>query len=269
VTSSDPIMPPVAPRQRPGFVEDFRRFFVRGLATVMPTLITLWLLVRLWDFLWEIIGQNVILFVPWLWKKLVEYQLLPDQTTQYIDWYWGSDQARTRILGVVLAVVLVYVVGVAVGNFIGSTLWRLGEMAVMRVPLVRAIYPSVKQVTDFVLAERRQDQLLRGRVVAIEPHAKGIWSVGLVTGAGLRPLSETVGQDMVTVFIPSTPTAFTGYVVVVPRETLVELPLSVEEAMRLLVSGGVIEPENSDSGRGRITIDRVQSEPAPAEEARG
>jgi uncharacterized membrane protein len=262
-------MPRLTPRQRPSFVEDFRRFFVRGLATVLPTLITLWLLVRLWDFLWETIGQNVILGVPWIWKKLVEYQLLPDQTSQYIDSYWSSDQPHSRILGVVLAVVLVYVVGVAVGNFIGSTLWRLGEMAVMRVPLVRAIYPSVKQVTDFVLAERRQDQMLRGRVVAIEPHAKGIWSVGLVTGGGLRPLSESVGQDMVTVFIPSTPTAFTGYVVVVPRETLVELPLTVEEAMRLLVSGGVIEPDHSDSGRGRISTDRVQSEVAPADEVRG
>jgi uncharacterized membrane protein len=111
--------------------------------------------------------------------------------------------------------------------------------------------------------------MLRGRVVAIEPHAKGIWSVGLVTGGGLRPLSESVGQDMVTVFIPSTPTAFTGYVVVVPRETLVELPLTVEEAMRLLVSGGVIEPDHSDSGRGRISTDRVQSEVAPADEVRG
>jgi uncharacterized membrane protein len=269
VTRTDPTMPPAAPRQRPGFAEDFRRFFVRGLATVMPTLITLWLLVRLWDFLWETIGQNVILGVPWMWKKLVEYQLLPDQTSQYIDSYWSSDQPHSRILGVVLAVVLVYVVGVAVGNFIGSTLWRLGEMAVMRVPLVRAIYPSVKQVTDFVLAERRQDQMLRGRVVAVEPHAKGIWSVGLVTGGGLRPLSESVGQDMVTVFIPSTPTAFTGYVVVVPRETLIELPLTVEEAMRLLVSGGVIEPDRSDSGRGRISPDRVQSDVAPADEVRG
>jgi uncharacterized membrane protein len=264
VTSTDATITRPLPRQRPGFVEDFRRFFFRGLATVLPTLITLWLLVRLWDFLWDTIGQNVILVVPLMWKKLVEWQLLPEASGQSIDTYWSGDQLHTRIVGVVLAIVLVYIVGVAVGNFIGSTLWRLGEMAVMRVPLVRAIYPSVKQVTDFVLAERKKDQLLSGRVVAVEPHAKGIWSIGLVTGSGLRPLTESVGQDMVTVFVPSTPTAFTGYVIVVPRETVVELPLTVEEAMRLLVSGGVIEPGQIDSGRGRISIEGVQSSVVPA-----
>ena len=61
-----------------------------------------------------------------------------------------------------------------------------------------------------------------------------------MTGAGLKPLSDAVKQDMVTVFIPSSPTAFSGYVVVVPRDSVVELPLKVEEAMRLLVSGGVV-----------------------------
>jgi uncharacterized membrane protein len=64
----------------------------------------------------------------------------------------------------------------------------------------------------------------------------------LVTGSGVRPLNEVAGAEMVTVFIPSSPTAFSGYVVVVPRDTLVELPLKVEEAMRMLVSGGVVSP---------------------------
>ena len=76
----------------------------------------------------------------------------------------------------------------------------------------------------------------------MQPHEQGIWSIGLVTGGGLRPLSEATGEEMVTVFVPSTPTAFSGYVLVVPRDAVVELPLTVEEAMRLLVSGGVIVP---------------------------
>jgi uncharacterized membrane protein len=111
----------------------------------------------------------------------------------------------------------------------------------MRIPLIRAIYPAVKQVTDFVLADKK-NQFAGSRVVAVEPHAKGIWSIGLVTGAGIRRLSDALGTDMVTVFIPSSPTAFSGYVLVVPRESVVELPLTVEQAMRLLLSGGVIDP---------------------------
>jgi uncharacterized membrane protein len=78
--------------------------------------------------------------------------------------------------------------------------------------------------------------------VAVRPHSDEIWSIGLVTGAGIKSLTEAVGTDMVTVFIPSSPTSFSGYVLVVPRDRVIELPLSVEEAMRLLVTGGVSGP---------------------------
>jgi uncharacterized membrane protein len=99
----------------------------------------------------------------------------------------------------------------------------------------------VKQVTDFVLADRRS-QIQASRVVAVRPHADDIWSIGLVTGPGLKSLTDVVGTEMLTVFIPSSPTSFSGYVLVVPRSKVVELPLSVEEAMRLLVTGGVSGP---------------------------
>jgi uncharacterized membrane protein len=77
-------------------------------------------------------------------------------------------------------------------------------------------------------------------VVAVQPHEKGIWSIGLVTGAGVKSLTDATGIEMVTVFVPSSPTSFSGYVLVVPRSEVVELPLKVEEAMRLLISGGVL-----------------------------
>src|SRR5205823_1303164 len=88
----------------------------------------------------------------------------------------------------------------------------------------------------------RSSQFQASRVVACQPHEKGIWSIGLVTGSGLRQLSDATSEEMVTVFIPSSPTAFSGYVRMVPRDSVVELPLTVEEAMRLLISGGVITP---------------------------
>src|SRR5262249_51113124 len=89
---------------------------------------------------------------------------------------------------------------------------------------------------------RKAGQFEESRVVAVHARDPNVWSIGLVTGSGLRPLSEMVGGEMVTVFIPSSPTAFSGYVVVVSRDAVVELPLKVEEAMRLLVSGGVVAP---------------------------
>jgi uncharacterized membrane protein len=135
----------------------------------------------------------------------------------------------------------VYMVGVLVGNFIGRTFWRLGELAVLRIPLVRAIYPAVKQVTDLFLSDRA-GAFAGSRVVAVQHRAQDVWTIGLVTGPGLRSLTDSTGDEMVTVFVPSTPTAFSGYVVVVPRHAVVELPLKVEEAMRLLVTGGVLGP---------------------------
>jgi uncharacterized membrane protein len=158
---------------------------------------------------------------------------------------------------VVLAVLAIYIVGVFVGNLLGRTMWRLAEHGVMKVPLLRGIYPAVKQITDFVLSEKT-DQFQASKVVAVEPHAKGIWSIGLVTGGGLRRISDATGQEMVTVFVPSSPTAFSGYVLVVPKSSVIELPLKVEEAMRLLVSGGVISPITGAGG----TVTGVGTVPA-------
>jgi uncharacterized membrane protein len=226
------------PRKRVSFSEDFRRFFQRGLAALLPTLITIWLLIWVWNFLWNSLGVHLLWVV-----KYIQYNLAgPDAQWGYVDRMW---ELRTpvwlkQLVGVTLAIVLVYVVGLFVGNLIGRTFWRLGEKLAMKIPIIRAIYPAVKQVTDFLLQERAQLQF--SRVVAVQPHASNIWSIGLVTGAGLRPLHEATGTEMVTVFVPSSPTAFSGYVLVVPRDSVVELPWTVEEAMRLLVSGGVINP---------------------------
>jgi uncharacterized membrane protein len=235
-------LPPGRP-EKVTFSKDFRQFFLRGLAALLPTLITVLLLLWIWNALWEYLGQHLIYAVRWIWLGLVNVGLVPERPAGFIYNYLNKDQFRTRLLGVLLAILLVYIVGLLVGNLIGRTFWKLGETLLMKVPVVRAIYPAVKQITDFVLTDRTQ-QFQSSRVVAVQPHEKGIWSIGLVTGPGLRPLSDVTGQEMVTVFVPSSPTAFSGYVLVVPRASVVELPLKVEEAMRLLVSGGVIGPAN-------------------------
>jgi uncharacterized membrane protein len=252
----DPKVTPKSPRRRrASFAEDFRRFFVRGMAALLPTLITLWLLVKLWEFLWEALGRHIIYVIRLVWLTLVERKVLPEQPALYIKHVLSSDLWWVQVLGVLLAVLLVYVVGVFVGNFIGRQFWRLGELAAMRVPLVRAIYPAVKQVTDLFLADRT-GQFAGSRVVAVQHRAQEVWTIGLVMGPGIRALSEMTGDETVSVFVPSTPTAFSGYVVLVPRQNVVELPISVEDAMRLLVSGGVLAPTGKK--KGGMTNDEVR-----------
>jgi uncharacterized membrane protein len=229
-----------APRQRRS-----RRFFLRGLKTLLPTLITLTLIVWVWNFLWENLGRHLI----WV-LQYVQFQLDEPDTRQWgkVYRYWNTPESAytepawwVPVVGVSLAVLMIYFVGLLVGNLIGRTFWRIGESLVIKIPVIRAIYPAAKQITDFLLREK-STQFQESRVVACRPHANDIWSVGLVTGSGLKPLDTIAGEELVTVFIPSSPTAFSGYVVMVPRSRVVELPLNVEEAMRLLISGGVLTP---------------------------
>lgn len=213
---------------------------MRGLATLLPTLITFWLLVKIWDFLWETVGRPIIGVAGWVVKGgrlTIPRGEEIDQYIRSLDW----PQWVQQLLGVGVAIVLVYLIGLLIGNLIGRTMWRLAEATLIRIPIIRAVYPAVKQITDYLLSDHK-GQFAGSRVVACQPHEKGIWSIGLITGPGLATLSESTGNEMVTVFVPSSPTAFSGYVLVVPRSEIVELPLKVEEAMRLLISGGVIHP---------------------------
>ncbi len=219
-----------------------RTFFKRGLKALLPTLITLSLIVWIWNFLWDQFGRHVI----WVIQN-IQYQLSGEEAQwSRIARDWQNDSGApswgAQLLGVSLSLLLVYFVGLLVGNLIGRTFWKLGESLAMKIPVVRAIYPAVKQVTDFLLRERSAGQFEDSRVVACRPHANDIWSIGLVTGSGIKTLNDRIDEELVTVFIPSSPTAFSGYVMIVPRSQVVDLPLKVEEAMRLLISGGVLTP---------------------------
>jgi uncharacterized membrane protein len=255
--------PSPVPKARGRSSRTTRTFFIRGLKTLLPTLITLSLIVWVWDFLWNQLGRHLI----WVVQN-AQYQLGgPEAQWGQIRRDWMNDAGtdwswQAQVVGVSLSLLLVYFVGLFVGNLIGRTFWVVGESLAMRVPVVRAIYPAVKQVTDFLLADKRESsQFANSRVVACRPHANGIWSIGLITGAGLPSLNERVASEvgggakgtaggesrgvdeMLTVFVPSSPTAFSGYVMIVPRSQVVELPMTVDQAMRLLISGGVINPE--------------------------
>jgi uncharacterized membrane protein len=257
------------PQRRRSFGDDFQRFFFRGLAAILPTLITLSLLFWIWNFLWQNLGVYIIELIKLVWYQLGGWWVIPKEPAGHIRHILNEDVFWVRLLGVGLAILFVYIVGVFLGNLIGRTLWRLVETGLMRLPLIRAIYPSVKQVVDFLLSDQiaggRKGQFSSSRVVAVQARAQGIWAIGLVTGTGYGPLNEAIRGDMLTIFIPSSPTALAGYVVVAHREAVVELPLTVEDALRLLVSGGVIMPGKTVPGQpGQPALPPGGFEAAPA-----
>jgi uncharacterized membrane protein len=168
--------------------------------------------------------------VPLTWKG-------PDDYWNPIKVVWSD--YRLGWIGFILAFVAIYVIGRFVASFIGRGVWATIEQALTRTPFIRQIYPSAKQVTDFLLHQHKVDF---SRVVAIEYPRKGVWSIGLVTGSGMRTLHEKLASDLLTVFIPSSPTPVTGYTITVHRDEVIDLPLSIDEAFRFTVSGGVLVP---------------------------
>ena len=262
---------------------NFRSFFLRGLGILLPTVLTIWILIAAYGFVQEKIAgptnEGVRLLVlhltPWpsmppeveiLAEKLsVEQRLqwistLNDKTrdewkaagysgswlkrhsreTKLRNW-WKTYGMLLDMIGLVIAVVVIYIVGMLLGSFIGRRVYARSENLIQRVPLIRKVYPSVKQVTDFLVGSGK-DQAQLSRVVAVEYPRKGLWSIGLVTGDTMRNIQEQIAEECMTVFVPSSPTPFTGYVITVPKKDTVELPVTIDEAFRFTISGGVLIP---------------------------
>ena len=216
---------------------------------MLPALLTVMIIVWVLQFVYNYIGFYVDRFAQWIvvqWLSLSaghgfnpHFHNVPDVIDEWdrVDAAWA--QWHLWIIGFALAFVLIYIFGRFIASIIGRGMWRMIEHGFFRLPIIKQIYPSVKQVTDFLLAERK---MKFSRVVAVEYPRKGIWSLGLATNEGMRTLREATGHDLVTVFIPSSPTPVTGYTITVRREEVIDLPLSIDDALRLTVSGGVIMP---------------------------
>ena len=109
------------------------------------------------------------------------------------------------------------------------------------VPVISKVYPYIKQLVDFLITD--SDKPKFSRVVAVEYPRKGVWSVGFMTGESLQTIEAKL-PDSVTIFIPSSPTPFTGYTITVAKSDTINLPITVEEAIRFAVSGGVLVPDH-------------------------
>lgn len=289
------------------------RFIIRGMATLLPAVLTLWLLVFAYGFVrdkiaapinWGVQGA-VIQFTDWpiptdedfadVWqaegiltatqreawadisgdfqglteRKLREERLLwmkgqpeiiLDARRVQLEKKWNTIAIGNwhvlDLIGLIIAVVLFYFAGALMSNVIGRQLKHRGEKIIDRVPLIRRVYPAVKQVTDFFFGDNDEDKLKFNRVVAVEYPRKGLYSVGLVTGDTMRSIEDAMGEPCLTVFVPSSPTPFTGYVITVPTKDTIDLGISIEDALKFAVSGGVLVPPKQTIDRKSTIRDR-------------
>lgn len=143
--------------------------------------------------------------------------------------------------GVVLSLLIVLLTGALVANFLGRRLLALGEFIVQRIPLVRSLYSGVKQAAETILSDSGDSFR---QVLLIEYPRKGIWTVAFQTGHPIGEVQRRTEKDVVTVFVPTTPNPTSGFIVLIPRDEVIPLEMSVEEGLRLIISLGVVTPES-------------------------
>jgi uncharacterized membrane protein len=149
------------------------------------------------------------------------------------DWYLQGT-------GLLVAILMLYVAGALVGGLLGHELATRAERVIARIPGFKQVYPHVKQLVDLVIGERTT---AFKRVVLVQFPREGTWVIAFVTGPAMKPAAAVAGKPCVTVFVPTTPTPFTGFTLTVPESDVVDLPISLDEAIRFMITGGVLTPE--------------------------
>jgi|FLOH01.1.fsa_nt_gi uncharacterized membrane protein len=151
------------------------------------------------------------------------------------------------LIGLLLSVLIVLWLGWIVTGFIGRKILEKFDQALLAIPGVRAVYPYAKQLVEFFISD---NELEFDTVVAVPYPNKYVYSLGFVTSQSLKSMREATGKNLVSIFIPSSPMPMTGYTIHVPREILIRVPITVDEALRITVSGGVLVPPSEFVGRG-------------------
>ncbi|MBB2836732.1 UNVERIFIED_ORG: putative membrane protein [Rhizobium etli] len=202
-----------------------RNNFLAGLIICAPIAITIWLT---WTFIhWS--DSWVRPYIPARWNP-----------ESYLNFAIPG-------FGLLIAIVLITVVGFLGKNLIGQSIVRFGESIVQRMPLVRTIYRSVKQIFETVLKEQSNSFK---KVGLIEYPGPGLWALVFVATDAKGEIASkfnAMGQDMVAVFLPPTPVPTAGFLIFVPREKIVMLDMSPEDAAKFLISGGLVAPEHKPS----------------------
>ena len=213
--------PPVAPR--PTFWTRLRATFLAGLVIFLPAAITVWVL--------------SLLDSPFRRPFSAVADVLGPQTEI------GRIFARLAALpglGLVIGVVLILLIGVVARNYLGHHLIRLLDDLARRIPLIRAVYSSVKQLSDTVLAGTGRQSFRRAVLVRFPSEQS--YAIGFVTGETRGAAQAATSETVVNVFVPTTPNPTSGFLLLLPAERLIPLDMSVENALKMVISGGIFVP---------------------------
>ncbi len=236
----------------PTIRERYRSAFLKGVATLLPTILTVYILLWTWSFVEGNIGEPLNAAIKAQLKataagREVAVRLLdlnpellrPDRRAEFDA---AVEEAFPRWLGLAAAVVLCFTVGFFIASFVGRRAWAALEGWFVRLPVIRAIYPSAKQITEFFIKHEEGPARQFSRVCFVPFPTPDQWTIGFVMSEGFRGVDEVVGKRHVNVFIPWAPTPVTGFVLLVPEDQVHPIDLSVDEALKFYVTAGLVVP---------------------------
>ena len=196
--------------------------------------------IRSWFFTGILVMTPLILtiYVVWAFITFVDNLVVPLVPIEYRPSYYLPFSIPG--LGLIIVFLFTTFVGILATGLFGRTLIRLWENILNRMPVVRSVYSAIKQILETVMAT--QSDAFR-QAVLVEYPRKDIWAIGFVTGSTKGEVSENVNKKMVNVFMPTTPNPTSGFLLFFPEKDLIFLEMSVEDALKLVVSGGMVVPK--------------------------
>lgn len=211
-----------APQPKKGLGARLRAYFIAGILITAPISITIYLA-------WQ--------FITYIDNKVTP--LIPDRYNpeSYIPYYIPG-------LGVVVVVVSLTLIGALTAGFMGRFFQRVWDGTMERVPILRGIYKALKQILETVLAQ--QSNAFR-EAVLVEYPRQGMWVIAFITGKTSGEIQRITEQEVLNLFVPTTPNPTSGFLIFVPREDIVRLSMSVEDAMKMVISGGIVTPPDTRS----------------------
>jgi uncharacterized membrane protein len=213
-------------RRRFRIVPRLRTYFFAGILVTTPLAVTL--LVAWWFI--GVVDDYVVPLIPNGWN--------PDH---YLKETVGLEIGLPG-LGLVVLLIVITLIGALTAGFLGRMVLTIGERILARMPVIRSVYSAIKQILETVL--QQQSKAFR-QAVLIEYPRRGIWAIGFITGATEGEVQSLILQEVVNVFLPTTPNPTSGFLLFVPRKDIVILDMSVEEAVKMVISGGIVTPPDN------------------------
>ncbi|UWR09679.1 DUF502 domain-containing protein [Sulfitobacter mediterraneus] len=227
----------IEPTPKRGMLARLRASFLTGLVVIAPVGLTIWLI-------WTVVGWIDGFVLP-----LVPEVYHPDRMLQD---YLGLDpsvQINVRGLGVVIFLLFTIIVGWMAKGIMGRSLIRFAEGLVERTPVVRSIYSGIKQISETIFA---QSERSFETACLIEYPRRGIWALGFIstTAKGEVAAKTDPSDEMISIFLPTTPNPTSGFLLFFPRKDVIELDMTVEDAAKLVISAGLVYPSDRENGEG-------------------